>query len=229
MRSPLPYALWGACVSALLLAASPAAEPVYFRTDVMPVLSKAGCNLGGCHGNGSGKGGFKLSLRGQDPDLDWQAIAREQGGRRVNLLEPETSLILLKATGSVAHEGGQRFGPESPEYAAFLAWLRSGGDDNRNAPTLKKLTVTPREQILIEPANTVALHAVATFSDGRERDVTRFAVYEPNNHAVKVSPAGAVTCEKAGESTVLVRFLNQQIPVHLAFVPARPDFVWRGQ
>jgi mono/diheme cytochrome c family protein len=229
MRSPLPYGLRLGCVTALLLAAAPAAEPVFFRTDVMQVLSKAGCNLGGCHGNGGGKGGFKLSLRGQDAELDWQAIAREQGGRRVNLLEPETSLLLLKATGSVAHEGGKRFGPDSPEYATLLGWLRSGGDDNRNAPTLKKLTVTPREQILIEPATTVALHAVATFSDGSGRDVTRFAVYEPNNQTVKVSPEGLASREKAGESTVLVRFLNQQIPVHLAFVPARPDFVWRAQ
>src|SRR3954471_2181340 len=105
MRSPLPYGLWFGCVSAVLLAASSAAQPVFFRTDVMPVLSKAGCNLGGCHGNGGGKGGFKLSLRGQDPELDWQALTREQGGRRVNLLEPESSLILLKATGTVAHEG----------------------------------------------------------------------------------------------------------------------------
>src|SRR3954462_5406505 len=88
MRSPLTYALLFGCVSV----ASPAAEPVYFRTDVMPVLSKAGCNLGGCHGNGGGKGGFKLSLRGQDPEFDWQALTREQGGRRVNLLEPESSL-----------------------------------------------------------------------------------------------------------------------------------------
>src|SRR4051812_1144388 len=86
---------------------------VSFRADVMPVLSKAGCNAGGCHGNGSGKGGMKLSLRGQDPELDWEALARDQGGRRVNLLAPETSLLLLKATGTVAHEGGKRFGPES--------------------------------------------------------------------------------------------------------------------
>src|ERR1700742_4670200 len=85
-----------------------AEEPIFFSRDVMAVLSKAGCNAGSCHGNATGKGGFKLSLRGQDPDLDWLALVRDQSGRRVNLLQPENSLILLKATASLAHEGGQR-------------------------------------------------------------------------------------------------------------------------
>src|SRR4051795_1153539 len=100
------FALSAALVMGLSLSAV-GEDKVSFRTDVMPVLSKSGCNAGGCHGNGSGKGGMKLSLRGQDPDLDWQALARDQGGRRLNLLAPEASLILLKATGTVAHEGGK--------------------------------------------------------------------------------------------------------------------------
>ena len=80
-------------------------EEVLFRREVMAVLSKAGCNAGGCHGNGNGKGGFKLSLRGQDPDLDWLALTREQGGRRVDLILPENSLVLLKASAALAGGG----------------------------------------------------------------------------------------------------------------------------
>ncbi len=219
LRLPALCAAWALAVSAR-------ADEVAFRRDVMAVLSKAGCNLGGCHGNGSGKGGFKLSLRGQDPDLDWLAMAREQGGRRVNAIEPEKSLLLLKATATVAHEGGQRFAPDSPEYAIMLAWLRAGAPDSR-APRLTALDVTPTTRVLIAPESSVALRAEAVFEDGSRRDVTRLAVFDPNNLTTKVSINGVVTSEKDGESTVLVRYLDRQIPVSLAFVPARPDYVWK--
>src|SRR5437870_2098593 len=132
-------------------------DAVDFRTDVMAVLSKAGCNAGTCHGNAMGKGGLKLSLRGQDPDLDWLALAREQGGRRVNMVEPEQSLSLLKATGAVAHEGGKRFDAASPEYEIFLLWIRDGAPDSGAAQRVVKLEVTPKEQVLIEPASEVRL------------------------------------------------------------------------
>jgi hypothetical protein len=201
------------------------AEAGEFRMDVMAVLSKAGCNVGGCHGNGNGKGGLKLSLRGQDPDLDWLALTRDQGGRRVNAIEPEKSLLLLKATGAVAHEGGKRFGPDSPEYAALLAWLRDGAPDSAG-PRVTKLEVTPLDRVLVEPERSAQLRAVAHFADGSARDVTRLAVFEPSNTLTRVAADGVVTRERAGESTVLVRFLDHQVPVHLAFVPARPDFAW---
>jgi hypothetical protein len=202
-------------------------EEVMFRREVMAVVSKAGCNAGACHGNGNGKGGFKLSLRGQDPDLDWLAMTREQGGRRVNLIQPENSLLLLKATAGLAHEGGQRFAADSPEYKIFAAWLREGAPDSgAKAPKLTKLDVTVPEKVLIEPAAQVKLRATAKYADGSTQDVTRLAVYEPNNQVAKVSMDGLVTREKAGETTVLVRFLGQQVPVPIAFVPARPDFAW---
>ncbi|MGH7127081.1 MAG: DUF1549 and DUF1553 domain-containing protein, partial [Planctomycetaceae bacterium] len=101
---------------AFLLFAAPcasAAGPVSFRNDVMAVLSKAGCNMGVCHGNQHGKGGFKLSLRGQDPAYDFDVLTREASHRRTNLLHPERSLMLLKPTMQVPHEGGRRFEPGS--------------------------------------------------------------------------------------------------------------------
>ncbi|MGB8166379.1 MAG: DUF1549 and DUF1553 domain-containing protein, partial [Chthoniobacteraceae bacterium] len=190
-------------------------------------LSKAGCNAGACHGNATGKGGFKLSLRGQDPDLDWLAITREQGGRRVNLIQPEQSLALLKATAGIAHEGGQRFAVGSPEYQIFAEWLRSGAPDSGvKAPKLVKLEIAGAERVVIEPATELKLRVTAKFADGSVRDVTSLAVYEPSNQVAKVSADGRVTREKVGETNVLVRFLNQQVPVPIAFVPARPDFAW---
>jgi Protein of unknown function (DUF1549)/Protein of unknown function (DUF1553) len=199
-----------------------------FRTDVMAVLSKAGCNAGACHGNATGKGGFKLSLRGQDAGDDWLALAREQGGRRVNAIEPEQSLILLKATAAIAHEGGQRFARGSPEYSLLLEWLGDGARDTGAERRLVALEVTPREFTIVEPGKSVTIHATARFSDGTERDVTRLAVFEPNNTHMTATAEGSVTCDTTGETTVLVRFLGRQEAVRLAFVPAREGFAWSG-
>jgi Protein of unknown function (DUF1549)/Protein of unknown function (DUF1553) len=209
-----------------LLCADVRGAEVTFRRDVMAALSKTGCNLGGCHGNGQGKGGFKLSLRGQDPNLDWAATVQEQGGRRVNLLEPEQSLLLLKSTAQLAHEGGQRFAVGSPEYDLFLAWLRDGAPDSGQDLRLEKLEVPQREYVIVEPEREVKLSAKALFSDGSTREVTALTVFEPNNQGAKVSASGLVTREKFGETTVLVRYLGQQVPVTIDFVPARPNFTW---
>src|SRR5438270_9053564 len=119
--------LAAALLGALPAQAADVSEPaVSFRTDVMAVLSKAGCNMGICHGNKFGKGGFKLSLRGEDPDWDFAVLSRDQTGRRVNPVEPEQSLTLLKPTMQVPHEGGRRFTRASPEYQILRSWIAAG-------------------------------------------------------------------------------------------------------
>ena len=220
-RVLLVVALWLGAAGSL-----PAA--VSFPTDVQAVLSKAGCNLGTCHGNATGKGGFKLSLRGDDLDYDHTALVREQFGRRVDVVAPDESLLLLKATQAVAHEGGKRFDRDSWEYRTLREWIAGGAPrKSAGAPTLVKLEVTPREQFLTPPAESVQLQVQATFSDGSVRDVTPIACYEVVNVAVAdVSVQGKVTRKEFGETTVLARFLRLQEPVRLAFVPARPDFQW---
>jgi len=201
---------------------------VSFRHDVMAVLSKAGCNTGPCHGNQNGKAGFKLSLRGEDPSFDLQSLTRDMFARRVDPLEPEQSLLLLKPTTQLAHEGGLRFRRDSQEYGILLGWIEAGmPDDRATAPAVVRLEVTPSEKILVEPETSVALRVYARFDDGTRRDVTRLAVYDAANTLAKVSLDGLVSREGAGETTILVRYLDQQAPVHLAFVPARPAFVWR--
>jgi hypothetical protein len=203
-----------------------AAEPSFTR-DVMQVLSKAGCNLGTCHGNANGKAGFKLSLRGQDPALDHAALVRDQLGRRVDLLKPENSLLLLKATMQRAHEGGRRFSRDSYEYRVLEQWIAAGApsDVGRKAD-LKSLVVTPAERFLLEPASEVKIKAEAHFADGTTLDVTHRAVYETSNKLAEVAVDGTVSRAGFGETTVLVRYLNRQAPVRLAFVAARPDFKW---
>jgi hypothetical protein len=203
------------------------AEPVRFRNDVMAVLSKAGCNQGACHGNQNGKGGFKLSLRGQDPEFDLAALTHDTLGRRINPERPADSLVLRKATATIPHEGGRRFPVGSPEYRLLLDWITAGASpDPLDTATLRQLDVTPAAQVLPEPADRVQLQVRATFADGSDRDVTRLAVFETSNSVASVTPGGEVRRQQPGETAILVRYLDQQTAVQLAFIPARPDFVW---
>lgn len=222
------------CLLAGLLLASAARAgsppPVSFNNDVMPVLSKAGCNMGACHGNKNGKAGFKLSLRGEDPAWDYNVLTRDVFARRVNPLEPDQSLILLKPTTQLPHEGGLRFKPDSEEYGILRRWIEAGAPrDGDSAPVLQKLEVTPGQQVLIEPADRVQIKATAVFSEGTRRDVSRMAVYEQSSELADISHDGLVKRkDRNGETTVVVRFLGAQQPVRVTFVPARPDFVWRA-
>ena len=219
----------GIALTTLLILAVPGrAEPVSFRNDVMAVLSRGGCNMGACHGNQNGKNGFKLSLRGEDPAFDLVALTRNMHGRRLNPLDPPSSLLLLKATASMPHEGGRRFSPSAPEYALLRRWIAAGArPDPPTAPTLRRLTVAPTERVLIEPAHALALHVEAEFSDGSTRDVSHLAVYEPSNEVVEAGKEGLIRRQKFGEAAILVRYLDRQATVRVAFVPARPGFTWQ--
>ncbi len=201
-----------------------------FRTDVMAAIGKAGCNLGTCHGNATGKGGFKLSLRGQDVDLDYAALTRDVAGRRVNVFSPEQSLLLLKGGNKLAHEGGKKLDPARWEFQVMRDWIAAGAPrGDANEPRVTQIEAKPREAVLDEPVSTAQITVRAFFSDGSERDVTRHAIYEPLQLGlVDVSKEGLVTRKKFGEPTVLVRYLNLSQPVRLTFVAANPVFVWKS-
>src|SRR5436309_3316244 len=182
-----------ACGAMIVICERAMAAEVSFRNDVMAVLSRAGCNSGACHGNLNGKGGFRLSLRGESPDLDFAALTRDTLGRRLDRLRPDESLILAKATARTAHEGGQRFDPSSREYALLRRWVAEGTRlDPPGTPGPVRLEVTPRQRVLVEPADRVSLRVTATFADGGRRDVTRLACFEPSNLLVRVEPDGPV-------------------------------------
>ncbi len=216
-------------VSALFLVASPtfADEPVSFRNEVMAVLGRGGCNAGTCHGNLHGKGGFKLSLRGQGPAADFAALTRDLMGRRTDPHHPAASLILQKATARVPHEGGQRFAAGSPEYRLLHRWITEGmRNDLDTAPVVTRLEVTPHEAYLIEPQDSLTVRAVAVFADGRRKDMAGLAIFESTNPKIDVSRDGVVSGAAPGETTIVARYLDRQGTVQLAFVPARPGFVW---
>jgi hypothetical protein len=205
------------------------AEEAHFRTDVMAVLSKAGCNQGTCHGNQNGKGGFKLSLRGENPDADWLALSHDGLGRRTNPQQVAESLVLLKATATIPHEGGRRFPVGSPEYGMLARWIAAGlPADAPGSAAVQRLEVTPTELVVLDPADRVQLQVRATFTDGQVRDVTRWVVYEPSNALAIVTASGEVQRQQLGETAILVRYLDRQTVARLAFVPARPDFAWPG-
>ena len=131
-----------------------------FRNEVMAVLSRSGCNLGTCHGNQNGKGGFRISLRGQDPETDFVTLTRQLAGRRANTMHPDDSLLLQKPAMLIPHEGGRRFSPESAEYQLLHNWIAAGmPNDRRDVPVLERLEVSPDMVTLHAPDQSVTLKA----------------------------------------------------------------------
>ncbi len=198
-----------------------------FAIDVMSVLSKAGCNAGACHGNLNGKGGLKLSLRGQDAIFDYQSLVLSARGRRINCAAPELSLLLVKATGTVTHGGGSRFAVDSDEYRVLHQWIKGGAmPPSAAAPRLTALHCEPEQAIVNAPENRLPVRVTATFSNGTTRDVTDRACYELSNLNASVSSQGVVTREKFGETTLVVRYLEKQLPISIAFTATDSNFVW---
>jgi len=231
-----PAPVWGSMLAATLTpvsataphseaSGSATAGEVSFLREVLPVLTRAGCNAGACHGNLNGKGGFKLSLKGEDPAADYAALTRDLGGRRTNPHAPEQSLILLKATGMVPHEGGIRFSSQSLEYRLLHRWIANGCPrEDASRLTLRRLQVTPAgEQYIYPPQERFRLQVTAEFSDGSRQDVTHLIASEFTTLGVaRLTSAGEVVREGYGTTVLLVRYGNQVQPLRIVFVPDRP-------
>jgi hypothetical protein len=197
--------------------------PVHFGNDVIPILSKLGCNSGACHGKASGQNGFKLSVFGFDPAADYDAIVKEARGRRIFPASPEASLFLLKPTAQSPHGGGRRVEVGSPDYELILQWITQGtpiGSDA--APQLVSLRVSPTDRVMgFQSAQQIL--ATAIYSDGETRDVTSAASYTSNSDGVaEVSSRGLIqTGRVPGEAAITVHYMGQ-VAVAQVQVP-RPD------
>lgn len=178
-------------------------QPWSFREDVQAVLTKTGCNMGACHGAQAGKKGFKLTLRGYDPFQDHDTLVRQSKGRRVSLADPGRSLILLKGTGTIPHGGGVRFTPDSQEYRIVSEWIAEGGAPPKaEDAAITKLEIFPK-QVTLAPEGTQHFSVCATYSDGRTRDVTRWAKYNSTEAGVAaIDEAGEVKVTGKGESSI---------------------------
>jgi hypothetical protein len=184
------------------------ADPLGFRADVLPVFTRVGCNTGKCHGAASGKDGFRLSLFGYDPAGDHFRLTREMGGRRVNLAAPDDCLLVNKATGKVPHTGGKRLDPGTEGHQLLVRWLEAGAPkDKPDAPRPVGIDVYPPGIVFAAKGEAHRVVVRARYSDGTDRDVTRFAVFVGNNDAAAaVGEDGTVTANGPGEAFVLARF-----------------------
>ena len=203
-------------------------ETPSFRRDVMPVFFRAGCNQGGCHGAARGKDGFMLSLFGYDAPGDYFRLTQEFVGRRVNIAAPEQSLVLLKATGTVPHTGGEVFTVNSPHYQTLLSWIRAGAkDDSASVPEPISIALEPKSIVFDGERKPVSTKVIAKYSDGSERDVTTLALFSSNNPAAaKVDESGAVTPKGRGDTSVFARFNRFTIGAEVIVLPEGKEFVW---
>lgn len=183
-------------------------KPVSFLGEVEPIFSRAGCNAGSCHGKASGQNGFRLSLLGFDPRLDYESLVREGRGRRVFPAAPGASLLLLKPTAAIPHGGGRRFSAESPEARTLARWIAQGMPfESGPASEVVELEVFPT-RCRIVGRGSQQLRVVARYRDGVSVDVTHLARYQANAPDLAIVGEGGriETLDGIGEAAVLARF-----------------------
>lgn len=207
-------------------------QPVGFRSQVVPILTKLGCNGGGCHGKIAGQNGFRLSLLGFEPDQDYRRLFAESRSRRVSIAAPERSLFLMKTTGEMPHGGGSRATNDSHEYRVLRRWIAQGLPyEAGEIRSVVSIDVTPAVRRMASQTDQQIV-VVATYSDGTQEDVTRAAVYESNDtQMAEVSAQGLVsTADSVGDVAVMARYqghvavFRAEIPLRLS-LPESPEHV----
>jgi hypothetical protein len=217
----------GVVTSFLLLVARPAfasvevpgntvIDKVDFERHLMGLFGRMGCNAGSCHGSFQGKGGFRLSLFGYEPDKDYLAITRDNLGRRLSGNDPENSLLLLKATGQIEHGGGVRFLKRSWQYHLFKQWIEEGARWQPGSGTVKSIAITPAELAFAKAGAETSLRVQAQFADGTAADITTFCDFRTNDDAVaEVSSVGAVKSLRPGSTAIIVSYRGNVLPVRV--------------
>lgn len=194
--------------------------PINFANEIAPVLTRNGCNSGGCHGKSGGQNGFSLSLLGFEPWNDYDRLLREGRGRRISLPAPESSLMITKATGEIPHGGGSRIEVGSPDYNRLLRWIEMGTPYGfEDDPTVERIEVAPKQRVA-QAGGHQQLSVTAYYSDGSSRDVTREVQFDSNDEQMaSVTKQGLVEMNKLpGSASVMVRF-QEHVDVFLADIP----------
>jgi hypothetical protein len=200
-------------------------KPVSFRNDVVPSFSQSGCNMGACHGTPTGKGGFRLSLRGYLPDQDYMVLTREAAGRRINIMASESSLLLRKPLGEVPHEGGLKLLRNSKPYEYLRDWMKEGAKDDPGAPVAVRLEILPGPRVLNAPAKTQQVSVVAHYADGSSRDVTPICYYNSSSPEIAdVDADGFISFKNRGEVAVIAHYLDLVANVRLTHLVEVPGF-----
>jgi len=202
-------------------------RPDYVR-DIMPITSKLGCNMGTCHGAKDGKAGFKLSLRGYDPMFDVLAFTDELSSRRANPASPAHSMMLLKASGSVPHEGGQLTVPGELYYETLKAWISQGAKLKLDTPRVTSIEMFPKNPVVEQVGARQQMRIIARYADGLVKDVTAEAFVESGNiEVVEADKRGLVTTLRRGEAAVLARFEGAYAATTVTVMGDRSGFVWK--
>jgi hypothetical protein len=228
-KGELTYAFDGKSgVIPIKISGQTAPYEVSFVRDVMPTISRMGCNLGTCHGSAQGKNGFQLSLRGYDPVFDHRALVDDIGGRRFNRAAPERSLMLMKPTGVVPHVGGVLTQPGEPNYELLRKWIAQGVKIDLNSPRVKKIEVTPASTVIPLPGMRQQLTVWATYDNGAKRDVSAEAFLSSSNIEVAtMDKQGVVTAVRRGETAILARYEGSYAAATLIIMGDRSKFAWK--
>jgi hypothetical protein len=209
-------------------AVAKATKPIDYIRDVSPMIAHLGCNAGTCHGAKEGKNGFKLSLRGYDPETDLRAFTDDMASRRVNLASPDDSLMLLKAIAEVPHEGGRRMSRDSQYYKILRQWIAEGANLDMKSPRVVKIEILPQNPVVQAIGSTQQMQIKATYADGTVRDVTELAFVESGNTEVATIDTNAmITTIRRGEAPVLARFEGNYVATTVTVMGDRKGFVWK--
>jgi hypothetical protein len=200
-----------------------ASRKLSFLHDISPILTQKGCTGSNCHGSVRGKAGFKLSLFGARPDLDFEEVVKANGGRRINRDRPEESLLLRKPTFQEAHGGGERFKVGSLEYQAILEWISTGLEYDTGSPKLEEITIYPEERILAGVGSRQHLIVTGRLSDRSQVDLTQQVRYTSNDESIAtVDEAGEITAKRRGETSIMVRTLGQAVVAKIDVIEQAP-------
>jgi len=201
---------------------------ISYINEVQPILSQAGCNMGACHGYSLGKNGFRLSLRGNDQELDYMSITRDTLSRRLNRAAPMQSVLLTKPVGEVPHGGDIRLKKHSDQYQRLVQWIAEGAPtDAATAARVTSIEVFPKYAVLPKPGGKQQLKVVAHYNDGSSRDVTDLAIFTSGKEDyATVDKAGLVTMLRRAEVAVVVRFERIFAAANIAALDETPGFIW---
>jgi hypothetical protein len=201
---------------------------VSFVRDIMPAMTKLGCNAGTCHGSAEGKNGFKLSLRGYDPLHDYRALTDDHQSRRFNRAVPEESLMLLKPGGGVPHVGGPLFKPGDVYYELFRLWIAEGAKFDKDSARVTAVDILPKGPVVPLPGMKQQMIVLATYANGQQRDVTAEAFIESSNTEIATcDKLGQVTAVRRGEAAMMARFEGAYAATTLVVMGDRSGYAWQ--
>ena len=198
-----------------------------FERDLLSILTTKGCNSSACHGSPAGQNGFKLSLYGSDPRLDYDMIVSGHDGRRISLEAPGESLLIAKPAFQVAHGGGQLMTAESDEYATILEWLRQGAPYGVSGIRLERLEIHPAERVLEGPGARQPIVVVGRLSDGTTRDMTGEVRYSVNDEAVVAMDGGGIVAKGPGITTLMARAMGKAATSQFIVIDRVPSGAFR--